>query len=207
MSPAVSEAGVFFGNVYGDPAFYRLDPADGSLIWRQPAPLGVTGSPSTDGARVCFGIGNGDFSMSHANPAGGVVCLAVDDGRTLWRTAHMADAVLTSVALDDGRAFFGSRDGHLYCVGAADGRPLWKVYAGAPVLSSPAVAGGRVCFGCDDGVVRCVRAEDGRGIWEFDTSGEAFNTDARVIGSPAIAGGRVYVGSMNFLFFCLGGKR
>ncbi|MCG3179936.1 MAG: Outer membrane protein assembly factor BamB [Phycisphaerae bacterium] len=203
MSPAVSDAGVFFGNVYGEATFFRVG-LDGKLVWRQPAPMGVTGSPATDGQRVYFGVGNGDFAMSAADPAGGVVCLAVEDGRTLWRTQQVGDAVLTSVALADRAALFGSRDGRLYCVDADDGRSRWQCETGAPVLSSPAVSGGRVCFGCDDGLVRCLSLADGGELWRFDASAAAFNNDARVIAAPTIAGGRVYVGSMNFFFFCLG---
>ena len=204
MSPAVTAEGVFFGNVYGSPAFYCLDPKDGKLLWRMPAPYGVCGSPSTDGRRVYFGLGNGTFEMSHADPLGAVACLSAEDGRVLWTTTCVGDSVLTTVALWRGSAFFGSRDGRLYCVSAETGRRRWSYDAGQPVLSSPAVAGGRVYFGCDDGCVYCLDAASGRRLWRYDTSRAAFNTDARVIASPAVAGGKVYVGSMNFFFFCLG---
>jgi len=203
LSPAVTEEGVFFGCVYGEPAFCRLDGKDGKLIWKRPAPYGVCGSPSTDGARVYFGLGNGNFDMSHANPVGSVYCLSAEDGAVLW-SAKADDAVLTTIALWGGSAYFGSRDGRLYCVDAQTGQRRWAYDAKEPVLSSPAVADGRVYFGCNDGLIHCVDASTGGKIWSYDTSQAAFNTEVQVIASPAIANGRLYVGSTNFVFFCLG---
>ena len=202
MSPSVTEGGVFFGSVYGSPAFYALDPQSGALRWKRAAPLGVSGSPSTDGERVCFGLGNGTFEASHAQPRGAVVCLAAD-GRTLWQR-DVPDAVLTTVALADGAAYFGCRDGRVYGVDAATGEVRWSFATQDAVVSSPAVAGGRVYFGSNDGNIYGVEARTGAKIWSYDTSNEAFNTDARVMASPAISDGRLYVGSMNFCFFSLG---
>jgi outer membrane protein assembly factor BamB len=202
MSPSVTEGGVFFGSVYGSPAFYALDPRSGALRWKRAAPLGVSGSPSTDGERICFGLGNGTFEASHAQPRGAVVCLAAD-GRTLWQR-DLPDAVLTTVALADGAAYFGCRDGRVYGVDAATGEVRWSFATQDAVVSSPAVAGGRVYFGSNDGTIYGVEARTGAKIWSYDTSQEAFNTDARVMASPAISDGRLYVGSMNFCFFALG---
>jgi outer membrane protein assembly factor BamB len=203
MSPVVSERGVFFGSAYGSPAFYCVSAGDGQLIWKTPAPYGVSGSPATDGQRIYFGLGNGTFVMSHANPLGSVYCLSSEDGRVLWKR-EVKDAVLTAVALAGGRAYFGSRDGHVYCVSADTGEEHWAFAAADAVVSSPAVAGGYVYFGGNDGVVYCVDGASGKEVWSYDTSQAAFNSEAAVMASPAVAGGRVYVGSMNFVFFCLG---
>lgn len=203
LSPAVSERGVFFGGFWGEAAFYALDPKTGELRWKRPAPTGVSGSPSTDGRRVYFGLGNGTFGTSHANPVGSVACLGADDGNVLW-TFDAKDAVLTAVAVDRGKVYFGSRDGNLYCLDAETGRKAWAFDAGEPVLSSPALGGGRVYFGCDDGQVYCLDAATGAKVWTYDASQLAFNSEAQVIASPALAGGRLYVGCMNFVFFCLG---
>jgi len=203
MSPAVTERGVLFGSVYGSPACYCLDPKDGRLVWKKPAPLGVCGSPSTDGERAYFGLGNGTFEASHKQPKGAAWCLAVADGGVVW-TREVKDAVLTTIALADGSAYFGSRDGHLYCVDAKSGEARWAFQTEEPILSSPAVASGRVYFGSNDANVYCLDAATGREFWRYDTSQVAFNTDARVFSSPAVADDRVFVGSMNFYFFCLG---
>ena len=203
MSPAVTTQGVFFGNVYGEPSFYRLDPKDGKLRWQKPAPYGVCGSPSTDGQRVYFGLGNGTFGISHAQPKGSVWCLSVADGSVVWKR-EVEDAVLTTIALSDGRVYFGSRDRRLYCVDAMSGEVLWSFDTDEPVLSSPAVADGRVYFGSDNAHLYCLNAASGKEVWKYDTSQVSFSADARVISSPAVANGCVYFGSMNLFFFCLG---
>jgi outer membrane protein assembly factor BamB len=203
MSPAVTEAGVFFGNVGEEPSFVCLDPREGKPLWKRPAPEGVCASPATDGRRVVFGLGNGTFGMSHARPAGAVWCLDAADGHTIWRRP-VGDAVLTAVALSGGSAYFGSRDGRLYCLDALSGSVRWSFATGGPVLSSPAVVEQRVVFGSDDGWVYCLDAVSGKPIWKYDTSQLSFHPDARVISSPAVARGRLYIGSMNAYFLCLG---
>jgi outer membrane protein assembly factor BamB len=203
MSPGVTANGVYLGSVYGEQAFHALDPATGRLLWKRPAPYGVCGSPSAAGGRVYFGLGNGNFEMSHADPKGSVWCLDAVDGDTVW-THDVGDAVLTSVALADGSAFFGSRDGHVYCLNAATGGRRWAFDARTPVLSSPAVLDGKVYFGANSGLVRCLDAADGELLWEYDTTKASFSADTRVLASPAIGDGRLYVGSMNGTFFCLG---
>jgi len=203
MSPAVTESGVLFGNIYGEPGFHCVNREDGKLLWRSSAPVGVSGSPSTDGGRVYFGIGNGTFAMSHAQPRGAVWCLSAADGSKVWE-CEVKDAVLTTVALSRGSAYFGSRDGHLYCVDTQTGAIRWSFDTGGPVLSSPAVVDGRAYFGSDNGCVYCVDAASGEELWRFDTSQVTFSVDARVQSSPAVANDRIYVGSMNSHFFCLG---
>jgi len=206
MSPVVTDRGVFFGNVYGEPRFYRLDPKDGNLVWKKPAPYGVCGSPSTDGQYVYFGLGNGTFDMSHAQPRGLVLCLSVADGDKIWNV-EVKDAVLTTIALSRGSAYFGSRDGHVYCVDAASGEVCWSFNTDVPVLSSPAVVGGRVYFGSDNGYFYCLDAASGKELWRYDTSGVSFSAEARIISSPAVMNIRVYVGSVNSFFFCLGSSQ
>jgi outer membrane protein assembly factor BamB len=203
MSVLAVRDGVFLGTAYGSPCFLCLEAESGALRWRTPSPMAVRSSPSTDGARVCFGVGNGTFSMGHASPTGAVVCLDIGTGALLWTTDFVADAVLTTVALADGRAFFGSRDGGVYGVDARTGRRIWRFETGSPVLSSAAAAGGRIYAASEAGVVFCLDAGTGRELWRYDSSQLAFS-DGRVVGSPAIANGRLYLGSMNSLFFCLG---
>ena len=146
ISPAVSADGVFFGTSYGEMAFYCLELENGSIRWKRPAPQGVCGSPSIDGQRIYFGLGNGTFDMSHSNPKGMVACLSAADGQVLWQTTHVKDTVLTSIALSQGRVFFASRDGLVHCLDAATGEVKWTHQAPDVVVSSPAVGEGRGLF-------------------------------------------------------------
>jgi outer membrane protein assembly factor BamB len=113
-------------------------------------------------------------------------------GKALWRFYTNGPVRLAPVAFD-GRVYFGSDDGWLYCVGASDGKLHWKV-SGAPenrpryrhlgnarLVSFWPVRGGPVV---EDGVVyigsgiwptlgvfvRAVDAKSGKVIWTNDDS-------------------------------------
>lgn len=123
---------------------------------------------------------------------GSVTALDCVSGDELWRF-YTSGPVRLAPAAFDGRVCFGSDDGWLYCVDAADGRLLWKV-SGAPedrepyrhlgnarlvsfwpVRGGPVFADGTVYFGAGIwptlGVfVRAVDAQSGRVIWTNDDS-------------------------------------
>ena len=76
------------------------------------------------------------------------------DPSVLWRFATDGP-VLSSPAVIDGRAYFGSDDGFLYAVDINTGAEAWRFRTGGAVRSSPAVAdvvvhGGEVVV--DEGV-------------------------------------------------------
>ncbi len=50
--------------------------------------------------------------------------------------------VYSSPAVSDGRVFFGSYDGNLYAVSAAQGSVLWRVPAGGPISGAAVVVDG-----------------------------------------------------------------
>ncbi|HNX04671.1 MAG TPA: PQQ-binding-like beta-propeller repeat protein [Opitutales bacterium] len=121
-------------------------------------------------------------------------------------------AVLSSAAVADGVAYFGSDDRNLYAVKLSDGSLLWKFATGGIVRSSPAVAEGIVYFGSYDGIVYALSANSGEPVWKFSTAGErhfeakglhGFTPAAQTIpdfwdmyaSSPAVANGLVYIGS------------
>lgn len=90
------------------------------------------------------------------------------------------------------RVYFGSDDGHVYCLKAKDGKPIWKYRAGPsdekiigngrmislwPVRTSVLVDDGIVYFGAGvfpyEGIYICaLKADDGAVIWKNDTIGD-----------------------------------
>ncbi len=201
-APLVMDGRVYFGSGYGDEGLYCLDFETGQKLWKIPLEVPAWGAPSSVEGRVILGVGNGNFDISDPlDPQGGVICVDALSGEKQWYF-EAQDAVLTSVALGAGRAYFGSRDGLFYCVDASSGQEIWRFDAEAPILSSPALTDDRVYFGSNRGRLYTLDTE-GKSIWEFDASKSAFNTDARILASPAISDGRLYVGSMNFFFYCL----
>jgi outer membrane protein assembly factor BamB len=173
-------------------------------MWTADTRYPAWGSPAVWNDRVYIGTGNGNFAVSSEEPAGSAVCLDARTGEILWEF-EAEDTILGAVAIDNDRAYFGSRDSNLYCVDASSGDRVWRFAAGGAIVSSPAVVLGDIYFGSDDGKIHCLDKEDGVVKWEFDTSESGFfNVDSRIIGSPAISGGRLFVGSMNFFFYCIG---
>jgi eukaryotic-like serine/threonine-protein kinase len=121
-------------------------------------------------------------------------------------------AVISSPAVVDGAAYFGSNDHYLYAVSLADGTQRWKFKTAGRVTSSPAVSQGAVFFGSYDGNIYAVDAGTGAQRWKFATEGEHRFTAKHIHGaepaaesmpdpfdfylsSPAVVGSTVYVGS------------
>jgi outer membrane protein assembly factor BamB len=121
-------------------------------------------------------------------------------------------AVISTPAVMDGTAYFGSNDHYLYAVNLADGVLRWKFKTGSRVTSSPAVYSGRVYFGSYDGNIYAVDVKSGEQRWKFASEGERRFTGRHLHGSdpagesmpdpfdfylssPVIDAETVYVGS------------
>jgi eukaryotic-like serine/threonine-protein kinase len=121
-------------------------------------------------------------------------------------------AVISTPAVMDGTAYFGSNDHYVYAVNLADGAQRWKFKTGSRVTSSPAVYRGHVYFGSYDGNIYSVDAKTGEQHWKFASKGERRFTGRHLHGqdpsgesmpdpfdyylsSPAIVQETVYVGS------------
>jgi outer membrane protein assembly factor BamB len=120
--------------------------------------------------------------------------------------------VISTPAIADGLAYFGSNDHYLYAVDATSGIERWKFKTGSRVDSSPAVYAGRVYFSSYDGNVYALDARSGELRWKFAFEGEHRFTAKHLHGtqpadeampdpfdfflsSPTIARNTVYVGS------------
>jgi eukaryotic-like serine/threonine-protein kinase len=120
--------------------------------------------------------------------------------------------VLSTPAVLDGTAYFGSNDHYVYAVNLGDGTQRWKFKTNGRVTSSPAVFQGRVYVGSYDGNIYAIDAKSGVQSWKFTTEGEHRFTAKHLHGaepaaesmpdpfdfylsSPTVVGGTVYVGS------------
>jgi outer membrane protein assembly factor BamB len=121
-------------------------------------------------------------------------------------------AVISTPAVLDGTAYFGSNDHYLYAVNLADGTQRWKFKTDGRVTSSPAVYQGRIYFGSYDGNIYSVDAKTGEQRWKFASEGEHRFTARHIHGadpaaesmpdpfdlylsSPTVVQDTVYVGS------------
>jgi len=97
----------------------------------------------------------GQFNVSIAPPL-----------QAKWRFVAKG-AVKSSPVLWAGRAFFGSNDGNVYCLDAADGSLIWKVETGQPIEAPPLLLDGHVIIGLADGSLLCLSAEGGSEVWRY----------------------------------------
>ena len=104
-----------------------------------------------------------------------------------------------SVAVANGRAYFGTFENEVLAVDLAAKKVAWR-YAPKdrqfPFYSSAAIADGKVILGGRDKVVHAIDAATGKAVWTFPTK-------ARVESSAAVAGGRVFIGSNDGRFYVL----
>src|SRR5262249_34194798 len=97
----------------------------------------------------------------------------------------------SAAALQEGRLYIGTYDGHVLALDSNSGRKLWDFAAADSVLSTPRVASGKVYFGSFDGGVYALDAASGSLLWKHDTGGV-------VSSAPALHNGRVIVGSRSY---------
>jgi len=124
-----------------------------------------------------------------SNVTDSVTAYSIDEGAELWRF-YTDGPVRLAPAAFDGRVYFISDDGHLYCVGAEDGELVWKFRAGPSdhrllgneriinfwaARGGPVIKDGTVYFAAGiwplHGVfIYALDAESGEVVWVNDTT-------------------------------------
>lgn len=86
--------------------------------------------------------------------------------------------IASSPVAAEGKVYFGSDDGRLYCLEADSGKSVWRFETGGPVKSSPTVWEGRVCFGNSEGWFYALDAATGQERVRFEAWGDAHSAAA-----------------------------
>lgn len=166
-----------------DNRLYCFDAGDGRTLWTYETENYINGTPALDGERVVFG---GCDAVLHV--------VSAVSGQALGTVPLRDDChIAGSVAVADGRAYFGHYGNAFVCIelssGEEPGRIVWQ-YADARegFFSAPAVGPDRVVFGGRDKQVHCVRRDTGEGLWTF-------RTRRKVDSSPVICGDKVLCAS------------
>ncbi len=178
-----------------------LDAETGAEIWRAEMPCPVFGPGTIADGRVFFGMGNGDFVNTAADlglPTIGRV-VGVDLADPSQRVEFgVGDTVLGAIAARDGRLYFGSRDGHVYCI-STDGKELARRNVNEPLVTSPAVTDKYVYVVTGSGRLHVLDAETLDTVWETSLA-----AGGNFFSSPTIARGHIYAGSEGSGLICLG---
>jgi outer membrane protein assembly factor BamB len=203
--PTVVGKRLFAGSGYGKFEAFCIDTDTGRPVWEVDLDLPSFAGPTVAGEHVFYGVGNGDFLNSDGKPAGALLCLSAGHGKPVWRF-DVADAVHGKPAVDGRHVYFGSRDGHCYCLARKDGGLVWKTGLGSAVVASPELVRCPCCGGstslyvaASGGLVCCLDPDSGQRQWDFNVPQHA-GEPALLVSSPKLVaseGGRrrIYFGA------------
>jgi hypothetical protein len=113
-SVAAGDGRLYFGAMDG--AVYALDTMTGSRVWKSQLSerLGFSTAPVLAEDKVMLGGRNGIF-----------YALAPDNGTELWQY-NAGAPILQTAAWNEGHAFFGAMDMHVYALNTDDGTLAWR---------------------------------------------------------------------------------
>jgi len=162
-----------------DGKLYCFDAKSGEVAWSYATANYVNGTPAVDGEHVI--VGGCDAVLHVVAAASGEPIAQVP----LGEEAHVAG----SVAVDEGRAYFGHYGNAFVCVDLVSHETVWHYDDPTHAFfSSPALTADRVVFGGRDKNLHCVRRSDGTRLWTFPTK-------RKLDSSPIVCGERVVFGS------------
>ena len=96
-----------------------------------------------------------------------------------WKFEATGQIKSSPVVSSEGKVYFGSTGGELFCVDVEDGAKVWSRDIGSAVEASVLIAGGCAVVGCEDEKVYCMDALTGEVKW-------VFKTDDKVLGSANV---------------------
>jgi outer membrane protein assembly factor BamB len=99
---------------------------------------------------------------------GGLYCLDIRDGETVWRFG-VDDPVGSTPVYDSSRAwvFFGADDGVLYSLHARSGRKIWSVETGSEIRRPVVLRDDTLYVSNADNTILAFDAENGEIIWRY----------------------------------------
>lgn len=129
---------------------------------------------------------------------GQLFAVAADDGTLRWRASGFTGSIIGGPVLADGDTLvFGTTEGRLYAVSAADGAPLpaWPeggVRFDGGIWAPPVVDGSTVYVATMDGELRALRLPDAEPDWE-----EPFRAEGAIPDLALLPNGLLFVPSLD----------
>jgi outer membrane protein assembly factor BamB len=122
----------------------------------------------------------------------GLVALYPQFMKVRW-VLPISGGVLSEIAEEKGKLFFGGGDGFIYCVAADTGQVLWRYEVRNPFVSKPALHAGRLFITTSDDTVYALDAGTGKWLWHFRRRSTPEST-VRGAATPIIDQGEVITG-------------
>ena len=213
-SPAVVGGAVYVGST--DHFLYALDAVTGAVRWKFDAKSRVVSSPAVAGGIIYFlSYDSNLYAVSAAT--GTEKWHFTTGGEHRFTALHLHgvqpvaeqmpdpfDCYLSSPMVWNGAVYFGSSDGNVYAVDAANGSLRWKFRTGDVVHATPAIAGGTVYVGSWDSFFYALDAATGKEKWRFKTGEDPdVHNQVGIQSSAAVMDGIVYFGCRDSNFYAL----
>lgn len=202
-SPVISEGVAYFGGL--DSTVYALDITNGNVKWKLKTNGEIRSTPVVENSHVFLLGGNGVLSCIDKN-TGKPVWRSVFDNTALFlgeRRYDWADYFHSSPIIQEGVIYFGSGNGKINAVNAANGDVLWSFTAGDIVHNTPVIVKDKLYIGCYDGHVYALDIKTGSLAWKFKSVGQQYFPVGEMQGSPAASVGSVFIGSRDYNFYSL----
>lgn len=213
-SPVAADGTIYFGST--DHRLYALDLESGAKKWEFKTGSRVVSSPAIDAGVLYFGSYDGAFYAVDA-ATGQQKWKFQTGGERRFAAKHLHgtlplaetmpdpfDFYLSSPVVNSGVVYFGSGDGNIYALNAADGSLKWKFATGDVVHASPALADGTIFIGSWDSFFYALDAATGKEKWRFKTGEdhEIYN-QVGIQSSAAVVDGVVYFGCRDSNFYAV----
>ena len=152
-SAAIAGGTLFVGDYDG--RLWALVPRTGATRWVGRVNGKIYGTPAVSHGRV----------FVPPRPAYSLTAFSTQRPRPLARHRRLLRLLLAGRR--GRRVCFGSYDGYFYCLSAASGRVLWRVYAGGPISGAATVSDGVAYAGSFAHRILGVNAPPGRVLMTF----------------------------------------
>lgn len=196
-SPVLADGVLYCGST--SYAFYAIDAATGSLVWKVDAKFPVSAKAAVAGDIVCFECGN--------------ILTGVDrkTGTARWEfvarpfrpiaSMDLTDYHRSSPVIADNVAYFGDDWGNLNGVDVRDGKLVFQYTTPTqrPIRATPAVHNGVVFFGDWEGEVYAASIADRKLVWQHALQDRRPYYGA-IVSEFVVHDGLVYFGSQHDVF-------
>lgn len=162
-TPVVENNTIFFAGYNG--YIYSVNLADAALDVRE-----TWDSRVGDGDHIVGGVAvSGNTLIVGSNDGylyGYTYDFSTENGTLEWKFRTNGPVWSTPV-IDNGVAYFGSLDHHVYAVDITNGSQIWRSKTGGGVTAKPVVVGNKILVGSFDSNLYALDRDTGSTVWKF----------------------------------------
>jgi outer membrane protein assembly factor BamB len=213
-SPTIADGVVYIGSMSGH--LYAIDQESGKEKWNFKSRMPIASSAAIADGTVYFVSSSGSLAAIDASTGKPKWVYAVEyekkfEAKGMHGYPSPAQTIpdawdmwTSSPAVANGKVFFGSGDGNVYCVDARSGLLQWKFATKDVVHASPSVVGNTLYIGSWDGDFYALDTDTGQQKWVFHAGrDEAIHNQVGFQSSAAVVDGTVYVGCRDAHLYAL----